>query len=175
MTMPLSTDRICLRAPEPDDIDEMWLFENDETFWENGPATGPYSRYQLKRYIAESQNDLFTDGQLRLMIELDSRKTAGIIDLFAFEPRHLRAEVGIVIKPEYRRQGIASEALHLLERHCFDMLGIHQLYVYIRTDNTASLRLFEKQGYTCIGMLKDWIRTGSGYKDVCLMQKIHLR
>ncbi len=173
MTMPLHTDRIRLRAPEPDDIDEMWLFENDETFWENGPATGPYSRYQLKQYIAGNQNDLFTDGQLRLMIELCSGKTTGIIDLFAFEARHLRAEVGIVVKAEYRRQGIASEALRLLERHCFGMLGIHQLYAYIRTDNAASLRLFEKQGYTRIGMLKDWIRTGNSYKDVCLMQKIH--
>lgn len=173
MTMPLYTERIRLRAPEPDDVDEMWLFENDETFWENGPATGPYSRYQLKRYIAENQNNLFADGQLRLMIELNTGKTAGIIDLFAFEARSLRAEVGIVVKAECRHQGIASEALRLLERHCFDILGIHQLYAYIRTDNTASLRLFEKQGYTCSGTLKDWIRTGSGYKNVCLMQKTH--
>ena len=40
---------IRLRAPEPEDLDVMMLFENDEDQWENGIATGPYSRYQLKQ------------------------------------------------------------------------------------------------------------------------------
>lgn len=171
-SLPLHTGTISLRAPEPEDLGELLLLENDETFWENGPATGPYSRYQLKKYIAENQNDLFADGQLRLMIEHQSGETAGIVDVFAFDVRHRRAEVGIVIKTAYRRQGIAYNALRLLERHCFRLLGIHQLYAYIRTDNTASLRLFEKLGYTHSGTLKDWLHTGNGYKDVCVMQKI---
>ena len=101
---PLHTDTILLRAPEPEDIDEMLLFENDESLWENSCATGPYSRYQLKKYIAENQNNIFIDGQLRLMIEHTSGAVAGIIDLFSFDARHKRAEVGIVIKESYRRQ-----------------------------------------------------------------------
>ena len=111
MNPSLHSSKISLRAPEPEDIDEMMFFENDASFWENGPATGPYSRYQLKKYIAENQNDLFADGQLRLMIEHASGEVAGIIDVFAFDARHRRAETGIVVKPAYRRQGIAFEAL----------------------------------------------------------------
>lgn len=88
MNPSLHSSKISLRAPEPEDIDEMMFFENDASFWENGPATGPYSRYQLKKYIAENQNDLFADGQLRLMIEHASGEVAGIIDVFAFDARH---------------------------------------------------------------------------------------
>ena len=156
MNPSLHSSKISLRAPEPEDIDEMMFFENDASFWENGPATGPYSRYQLKKYIAENQNDLFADGQLRLMIEHASGEVAGII----------------VVKPAYRRQGIAFEALCLLEQHCFGLLGIHQLYAYIRSDNTASFRLFKKLGYSLTGTLKDWVHTGEGYRDVYLMQKL---
>ena len=54
---------ISLRAPEPEDLEVMLSFENDAALWELGTATGPYSRYQMKRYIAESQNDLYADGQ----------------------------------------------------------------------------------------------------------------
>ncbi len=174
LAQPLHTGTILLRAPEPEDIDEMLSFENDESLWENSCTTGPYSRYQLKKYIAENQNDLFTDGQLRLMIEHASGNVAGIVDLFSFDARHRRAEIGIVIKEQYRRQDIAYNALGLLERHCFHLLGIHQLYAYIRTDNTACLNLFKKLGYTFSATLKDWIYTSRGYKDICIAQKLQI-
>lgn len=172
MAAALYTDKIRLRAPEPEDLDIMFSFENDEELWENGIATGPYSRYQLKRYIAESQNNLFTDGQLRLMIEMDSGEVAGIVDLFSYDNRHRRAEVGMVIRREYRRQGIAQTALQLLEKHCFMLLGIHQLYVYVCKDNIAGMALFESAGYKLSGILTDWLHSGSGYRDVCILQKI---
>lgn len=169
----LHTQELTLRAPEPEDIDVMLAFENDEELWDTGTATSPYSRYQLKKYIAESQNDLYTDRQLRLLIEVSSGETAGIIDLFQFDPRHSRAEVGIVIHPAFRRQGLARTALSLLEQHCFCRLGLHQLYAYIREDNEASMRFFLSCGYQVCGRLHEWLYTGEGYKGTCIVQKIN--
>ena len=97
---------ISLRAPEPEDLEVMLSFENDAALWELGTATGPYSRYQMKRYIAESQNDLYADGQLRLMIVCEGQGVAGIVDVFSFDARHNRAEVGIVVRKDLRGQGI---------------------------------------------------------------------
>lgn len=168
----LHTDRIRLRAPEPEDLDIMFAFENDEALWGNGIATGPYSRYQLKKYICESQNNLFADGQLRLMIELDTREVAGIVDLFSYDNRHRRAEIGLVVREDCRRRGIAREALRLLELHSFGLLGIHQLYAYVRKDNAAGMSFFEAAGYNVAGILADWLYSGSGYKDVCILQKV---
>ena len=99
---------VSLRAPEPEDLEVMLSFENDAALWELGTATGPYSRYQMKRYIAESQNDLYADGQLRLMIVCEEQGVAGIVDVFSFDARHNRAEVGIVVRTcggrEWRRR-----------------------------------------------------------------------
>ncbi|WP_300727155.1 GNAT family N-acetyltransferase [uncultured Bacteroides sp.] len=168
----LHNEKIRLRAPEPEDIDVMLDFENDEEVWDCADMTGPYSRYHIKKYIAESQNNLFADGQLRLMIEVPGGEVAGIIDLFSFDSRHRRAEVGIVVRKDYRRQGIARAALELLEHHSFRFLGIHQLYVYLRKDNAASMNLFLSAGYKMVGTLTDWLYDGTGYKDVCILQKI---
>ena len=167
----LHTERIRLRAPEPEDLEQMFRFENDEELWGNGGVTGPYSHYQLRKYIAESQNDLFSDGQLRLVIETANGGMAGIADLFHFDARNRRAEVGIMVRKECRRMGIAKESLLLLERHSFEFVGIHQLYAHVREDNQASLALFTHAGYTLSGTLTDWLRLGDRYYDVCVVQK----
>ena len=156
---------VSLRAPEPEDLEVMLSFENDAALWELSTATGPY--------IAESQNDLYADGQLRLMIVCEERGVAGIVDVFSFDARHNRAEVGIVVRKDLRGQGVAQAALSLLESHCFSLLGLRQLYAYVPVGNVASRKLFTSAGYTERGILKDWIRVGTSYQDVCFFQKIN--
>lgn len=164
-------DALYLRAPEPEDLEVMLSVENDVSAWTAGMATGFYSRYQLKRYIAESQNDIYLDRQLRLMVVHPLDGVVAMVDLCTFDPRHKRAEIGIVVCAGKRRQGIGRKSLQLLEKHCFGYLDIHQLYAYIAEDNIASLSLFRNEGYLENGCLKQWIYTSGGYKDVCFFQK----
>ena len=149
---------IRLRAPEPEDLEVMFRFENATDVWEMSNTTGPYSRFQLKQYIEQTQNDLFADRQLRLMIENGNRQVVGIVDLCSFDPLHNRAEVGI-----------------MLEEHCFRYLGIHQLFAYIAVENLPSRRLFAACGYKESAVLKEWAHTfGGGYTDVLVVQKLNL-
>lgn len=168
----LQKDGYRLRAPEPEDLEVMYLFENTPTLWEVSNATGPYSKFFLKQYIEQHQNDIYTDRQLRLMIENPARQVVGIIDLYNFEPFHNRAEVGVVIAEGFRRQGIARLALDLLKDYAGHYLGIHQLYAYVDTTNHASIRLFTACLFKECAYLKDWMRTGSQYRDVQMMQCI---
>ena len=162
-----------LRAPEPEDLGVMMQFENTPSLWEVSTPTGPYSRFYLKQYIETNQNDLYTDHQLRLMIEAPDKQVVGIIDLCNFEPFHSRAEVGIVIAEEFRGKGIGQLALNLLVGHCFDYLGIHQLFAYIDVTNEPCRHLFQKCGFEECAYLKDWMRTGKTYRDVVMVQHIN--
>ena len=153
----------------------MYRFENATDVWEMSNTTGPYSRFQLKQYIEQTQNDLFADRQLRLMIENGNRQVVGIVDLCSFDPLHNRAEVGIMVDKSCRRQGIGRNALALLEEHCFRYLGIHQLFAYIAVENLPSRRLFAACGYKESAVLKEWAHTfGGGYTDVLVVQKLNL-
>ena len=162
-----------LRAPEPEDLDCMMQFENTPSLWEVGNATGPYSRIYLKQYIETNKNDIYADGQLRLMLEAPDKEVAGIIDLFNFEPFHQRAEIGIVIAENFRCRGLGQLALSMLVEHAFQFLGMHQLYAHIDTTNEGSLHLFKRCGFTECGYLKDWMRTGKTYRDVVVLQLIN--
>jgi len=162
-----------LRAPEPEDLSCMMEFENTPTLWEVSNVTGPYSRFHLKQYIETNQNDLFEDKQLRLMIENVDKQVVGIIDICKFDPFHNRAEVGIVIASKHRASGIGELSLLLLIEHCFEYLGIHQLYAYIDVTNEPCKRLFKKCGFKECAYLKDWMRTGKDYRDVVIVQRIN--
>lgn len=170
----LQKNGLRLRAPEPEDLEVMFRFENATDVWEVSNTTGPYSCFLLRQYIEQTRNDLFTDRQLRLMIEDEMRQVVGIVDICNFEPLHSRAEVGIVVDRKYRRRGIGRVALELLEQHCFHYLGIHQLFAYIAVENFPCRRLFSACGYKENAVLKEWVHTcGGGYMDVLVVQKLN--
>ena len=103
-----------------------------------------------------------------------SCKTIGAIDLFNFDPFHLRAGIGILIGPkELRGKGFASQALKLVIDYAFAWLGLHQLYCNISPDNTISLKLFKTHGFEVIGEKKDWVFDGKKWHSEYLLQLIN--
>lgn len=55
----LQNKTVCLRAPEPEDLELLYSWENNPEWWEIGNTLAPYSRYLLKEYIAESHRGIF--------------------------------------------------------------------------------------------------------------------
>ncbi|MBA3972041.1 MAG: GNAT family N-acetyltransferase [Bacteroidetes bacterium] len=171
--MKLKGKNISLRAIEPSDIDTLYRWENDIETWKVSNTQTPYSRFVLEQYIASAHQDIYSVKQLRLMICDSQEKAIGTIDLFDFDPNHLRAGLGILIADkEDRRKGAASEALELLMDYCFTILNLHQIYCNITIDNEASVLLFQKHGFQITGMKKQWVRDGERFEDELLLQRL---
>ena len=162
-----------LRAAEPEDLDLMYLVENDTALWEFGNTNVPYSRFALRQFIEQTSNDINTDSQVRLVIALSSNRNAiGFVDLQNYDLRYRRAEVGIVIMPEWQRQGLGNEVLQILEEYAYNHLYIHQLYAFVSCGNTAAQALFSKAGYNKTATLQHWLRNGEEWQDAMVYQKI---
>jgi len=166
--------KINLRALEPEDLELLYEWENNGSYWVISNTVAPFSKYTLKRYLENSHKSIFETGQLRLMIELKAeQKTIGAIDLFDFDPFHLRAGLGILIADETeRRKGYASLALNCLIEYCFTTLQLHQLYCNILSNNNESMNLFKKSGFIEAGIKKEWVRTADGFLDEHMFQLI---
>lgn len=166
---------IILRAPEPEDLELLYKWENNSSYWVHSNTITPFSKFTLKRYLENSHKTIFETGQVRFMIDLASgEQTIGTIDIFEFDAFHSRAGVGILIaEEEYRRKGYASMALKCLTGYCFDTLHLHQLYCNILEDNCGSMDLFGKVGFTRIGIKKDWVKTSEGFLDEYMFQLIN--
>ena len=171
-TVWLKDEMISLRAPEPEDLELMYVMENDTTLWSIGNATLPYSRYTLREYLEQSRQDLFAEHQARFIIELENGEAAGMIDLADFDPLNSRAEVCIGLLGKHRSKGIATRALTLLCNYAFKKLHINQLYAFIPDWNEESFRLFEKNGFKKSALLQQWQRTENGFGNVFLVQKL---
>jgi len=171
----LENKTISLRAPEPEDLDLLYLWENNTEVWQISGTLVPFSRYVLKQYLENAGKDIYEMKQLRLIIQLNSNKRpVGAIDLFDFDPIHRRAGIGILIaEPSDRRKGYAREALETVTNYCFQVLLLHQIYCNIASDNQTSLKLFTSAGFIVVGEKKEWLKTAAGFEGELLLQLLN--
>lgn len=167
--------QIIMRAIEPEDLDILYHIENNRELWNVSTSNVPYSRYLLHDYVANCKNDIYTDRQVRMMVENEQGQVVGVADLVNFDPANLRAEVGIIVLNDYRRQGYGSAILARLADYAHRTLHLHQLYAYIDCENKASLGLFEKAGYKVSANIAEWLYDGEKYRDAVLIQYVFLK
>ncbi len=170
----LENDTVKLRALEPEDLDLLYRWENDGTFWSAGNTLAPYSRFALRQYLESQTADLYTTKQLRLMIVLKGAgRGIGMLDMFDFDPYHNRTGVGMLIDSSCQEKGFGSQALELFIQYAFHFLKLKQIYCNIAEDNEKSLALFQKQGFRISGKLQSWLKTPEGWKDNYILQLIN--
>lgn len=180
--MLLTGELIRLRALEPTDLNRLYRWENDASIWSVSGTMAPFSRYVLEEFVNQAHHDIYTNKQLRLIIdlkyvsdaeELDEPKAIGCVDLFEFDPRNHRAGLGILIADRADRgKGYATEALHLVVEYSFQVLDLHQLYCNVRIDNENSIALFKKSGFEISGLKQDWVYENGRYIDEYIMQLV---
>ena len=162
---------------EPGDVDVLLEMENDPSVWRVSNTSAPFSRFQIEQYVLGAPNDIQANRQLRMMIDYDEPVhkmiTAGAVDLFDIDLFHRRAGIGIVVSTRYREKGIAAAALNILCKYAFETLNLHQLYCSISADNSASVALFEKGGFTRCGVRKQWLARQGGWTDEYMYQRIN--
>lgn len=168
----LEGENIILRKPEPEDLEFLYSIENNSDFWFVSDTKSPYSRWQIRQHIENSIYDIYTNKELRLIIESKNNKTQlGIIDLFEFDPFNLRAGIGIIICKEFQKTNIATEAIKMIIEYSFSILGLNQLWCNIDCNNSSSINLFSKKlGFELNGTLKFWKKIENKFNDVYFYQ-----
>ena len=161
-----------LRARAPEDLDLMYIIENDLKLTQYSSTTVLLSRYALKQYIAESSGDLYRDSQVRMtIIDAASNTACGFLDLTDLSAVHRRAQVGIVLMEDARGRGIATLALNEATAYAREQ-GLHQLYAVVASCNHLACNLFLRSGYIQVSTLPQWLYVNGKYVDATLFQII---
>lgn len=162
---------IFLRALEPEDLSIIYEWENDTQYWEVSNTIAPFSKALLEKFIETSAQDIYTNRQMRLIVEEHLSKTiVGIVDIFEFDPVNQRAGIGILIAPTKRRKGYGLESIRLVCQYLFNILHVHQVFCNILGNNPASLSLFQKAGFQICGQKREWQLTEQGWQDEYILQ-----
>jgi diamine N-acetyltransferase len=143
----MSSQQVQLRKLLPSDLHFLLQIETDpENLSFSGSETTP-TVAELEAYL-NSEHDIVMHDQLRLVIEFFG-KAVGFVDLFDVDFSHLKASVGIIISKEFRRQGLANDALSGLQNFAKQQ-KIQVLWAKCHSWNTPSVNLFKKSGFQIV-------------------------
>jgi RimJ/RimL family protein N-acetyltransferase len=143
------TDHIRLRQVEPADWEIFYEWDFDSQMLRNlDDLPFPKSRERYKHEVQNESKEAVKDDKLMLMIdEIETGTVAGSIDSHSTNRRVGTFAYGLVIRPEYRRKGYATEAILLLLKYFFEELRYQKCTVTIHEWNTASINLHERMGF----------------------------
>jgi [ribosomal protein S5]-alanine N-acetyltransferase len=75
------------------------------------------------------------------------------------------AQLGYWIDQRFAGQGIIPTAVAMVVDHCLFEMGLHRIEVAIRPENTASLRVVEKLGFTEVGYAPRYLHIDGDWRD----------
>lgn len=74
-------------------------------------------------------------------------------------------QVGYWISESHAGRGLTTLAVAMAVDHCFGPVGLHRIEIAIRPENTASLRVVEKLGFTEIGLSRAYLHIDGDWRD----------
>lgn len=96
-------------------------------------------------------------------------EVVGTATLAHVDRRHRRAEVGFAVARRLWGRRIVSRALPALVAHAFETLDLHRLEADVDPENTASLRVLERNGFRREGHLRERYTQDGRWHDAVLL------
>ena len=77
--------------------------------------------------------------------------------------------MAIVLGPEHRGKGYASEAIDLLLELAFDHMNLNRIYLRVFTENQPAIKCYDRCGFVREGVLRQDYYSYGEYHDVIMM------
>lgn len=151
--MTLSHNDIQLRPFRPTDAPVLATLANNPLIAQNLRDYFPYP-YALEDAQAFIEAHLDDDPCLTFAIVYQAQLCGAITLIPQEDIKRLSAEIGYWIGEAYWGKGIASQAVQMMTTLGFEQLQLVRIYAGIFEFNHASMRVLEKNGYQCEGILK---------------------
>jgi ribosomal-protein-alanine N-acetyltransferase len=125
-------------------------------------------RTELEHSVAQHEADL----RHRFLITVDGRPRGTLSISNVVRGPFLSANLGYWVAQEVNGQGVATRAVAAACSWAFDSGGLHRLEAGTLTDNVASQRVLEKNGFERIGLARAYLHIAGAWRDHILFQRI---
>ena len=151
----LETDRLILRKTRMEDVGDVFAYASDPEVMEF-MAWAPHTSIGDTRTYLDSASKVSPKKDIGFVIELKATgRVIGGCGYHHFDEKNRKLEAGYVLHRHYWGQGYVTEALRALIRYAFDEMGVHRLEAWCDVRNARSIRVMEKCGMTCEGILRE--------------------
>lgn len=151
-TPTLTSEHLRFRPILMDDIDFVFkLFSRSETnkYSEDPDVTTREEAVEMyEKYMKPGGETRF-----RVIIEKDG-ESIGTIGMYLYSKEHKRAEMGYDLLKEHWGKGYITEAVGAMVSYGFNELGLERIEATVDSENVASARVLEKNGFQHEGTLR---------------------
>ena len=139
---------------------------------ENRAFLAPFEPPRDERfYTIDGQLERIERENKHAFAILDEERIAGTATLSRVIHGPLQsANLGYWVAERANGRGLATKAVGALIPIAFGELGLHRLEAGTLTDNLASQRVLEKNGFERIGLARGYLHIGGAWRDHILFQ-----
>ena len=129
----------------------------------------PLKNKEQARILLENLIDKGIDGNYiyNALYKKDSMEFIGEAGIIGYIPQANRCVIGYNLLPQYWNHGYATEITKHLVKYSFEFLDIERIEALALQINTASCRVLEKSGFLLEGVLRNFNKCETGYRNVC--------
>lgn len=180
MLFKYETDRLLIKVCRPEDAKKVLDFylRDKELFEKYEPDRMPnfYTANYQKKILKWEGNLLLKLESIRFYIFLkeNSDIIIGTICIHNITKGiYSTCEVGYKFSSDFQHQGYATEALDLICNIIFKDLKLHRIEARVLPENTQSMKLLARLGFSCEGISRECIYLHGRWEDHYMYSKLN--
>jgi diamine N-acetyltransferase len=162
-------EQIILRTFRKEDTSLSWQWRNQKAVQDHFSGH-PYdvTKEQEEEWY---EKVVLTDEKLQVYaIEvIADKKLVGMTFLKNINKINRKAEFAILIDQEHAGKGFGKEACSKTLSKAFNELGLHRVFLHVRVDNPAAIRIYESCGFKKEGELRDDVFKNGSFRNQYFM------
>ena len=165
----LSTDRLNLRRVEMKDDLDLFILRSDERvmkYIDRPIAKTIDDSRQLIKIIIDGINA--NDAITWAICQKNRPNLIGTIGYWRIIKEHYRAEIGYALHPDFQGKGIMQEALTKVLDYGFRTLKLHSVEANVNPNNSASIRLLERNRFVREAYFRENHYSGGRFLDTAI-------
>lgn len=167
---------IVCRPIEARDLEQVRSLRNDPTTWMQLTSIGHISPEAqaawfeglrgdpTRQYLSVFKESADSDGIIHYEGEF-----VGIIRMDELDRNNRSVRVGADVAPGLRGQGYGTRIYKALLKYCFDMLGMHRVWLLVLDTNEVGVKLYFNSGFRIEGKHREAIFRNGRFVDYLAM------
>lgn len=152
----LETERLRLRHPRKEDVDELFVVFSDPAamcYWSHEPWT---DLEVAQKYLADINSGFEERTLFQWAITFaEEDRLIGTVTLLNWDKTNRHVEVGFMLSRKRWGKGLATEAVRAVLHFAFEHMNVHRVEAELDPRNEASARLLERLGFKYEGLLRE--------------------
>lgn len=159
----LSGETIYLRYPGAKDFEEFFQMAKRSAKFHRGLIKMARSKAEFDIYLERSSKP---ENECFLICRKSDDAIGGTITLSQiFYGPFQNAYLGYGLGVDFTGQGLMTEAVKVILRHAFTNLKLHRVEANVQPENTPSIAVLRRCGFTKEGFSRKYLKIGGRWRD----------